>query len=332
MDHLEFSQLVSLATCILESSPTATHATRRALAKRHRKAHLVDASKRSKTSLEEGPIVYSVGYDDGTRAGRRVIPHQLLPVGVDPTLSPHRAYAYYLLLRAMSARGARASTVKYSVGGKTYVMSPHEAKRHANATWLDQVGINGRGSDEVDVASKADVAFDARSDGASLLALADRLLRKASGRRELALAWDFRHALEDVAVALHVTRLPWRLLPEGDLLGTLNDFVERETRRGMGDYDFGRLRAILKLRPAPSRCYVGLGEFTGYFAFCYPHTSKVVLECPIQGNALYVFDRDWESLSKLPKSRLLADHSDHCRRILHRTHWASALRAELANS
>jgi hypothetical protein len=56
----------------------------------------------------------------------------------------------------------------------------------------------------------------------------------------------------------------------------------------------------------PSSVYVGIGEFDGYIVLAFRQTRKVVLECPIYGNAIYVIHEDWQRLAKMPKFELLS--------------------------
>jgi hypothetical protein len=41
------------------------------------------------------------------------------------------------------------------------------------------------------------------------------------------------------------------------------------------------------------------------------------MECPFEGNAAYVFLRDWAALSRLSKRELLEQHGTQVRRVIH---------------
>jgi hypothetical protein len=116
-------------------------------------------------------------------------------------------------------------------------------------------------------------------------------------------------------------RLPWRLLPPGEIsLGTLRRHYERVGARDPDlRYDMGRLEKAYSL--GPSGCYTGLDEFEGYVVFTYTRTDKALLECPVYGHAIYVLGPDWKRLSKLSKQELLNDATRGVTKIVHRGDW-----------
>ncbi len=124
-------------------------------------------------------------------------------------------------------------------------------------------------------------------------------------------------------------RLPWRLLPPGELT--------RETV--MAHYNgLGRSRPDVRFDPeriekawslGPTGCYVGEDEFDGYVVFTYPRTSKALLECPVYGHAIYVLGPDWERLSRLSKRELLADRTRGVLKIVHKGNWFARTKAAL---
>ena len=128
-----------------------------------------------------------------------------------------------------------------------------------------------------------------------------------------------------------IEKVPWRLLPppeagEAGLEKMLTDIrsllpgVRLEGARLEFAYDLG-----------PVRIYVGLGEFEGYLAFLFERTDHVLLECPMGGNAAYIFREDWRILSRLSKTELLNYHTSEVDRVIHDPdgHWRFRVRSRL---
>lgn len=61
--------------------------------------------------------------------------------------------------------------------------------------------------------------------------------------------------------------------------------------------------------------HLGINEYEGYIVFEFDHTPKVLIDCPIAGNAIYVIDEDWERRARLTKQELQAD--EKVTRIVH---------------
>lgn len=130
---------------------------------------------------------------------------------------------------------------------------------------------------------------------------------------------DFE-SLSDGSLGVPVRRVPWRLLPSPDPgPGGLERFLALMRRTLVAHpgprIEERRLRFAYGLKP--SAIYCGTDEFDGYLAFILPNSSRVLLECPIAGNAAYVFGADWKALSKLSKSELLRSHPEEIGRVVH---------------
>lgn len=65
----------------------------------------------------------------------------------------------------------------------------------------------------------------------------------------------------------------------------------------------------------------------GYIVLMFAHTEKVLLECPIRDNAIYVLDSGEERLLKMDKQELIA--SNEVKRIFHTGDWYVRLKREL---
>jgi hypothetical protein len=129
--------------------------------------------------------------------------------------------------------------------------------------------------------------------------------------------------------SIRATKVYWRILPSGTWTreSILSHYSKIQRQFPHVQFDLARLDQMFALRP--SSLYVGIDEFDGYIVFAFSGTKKVVLECPVYGNAIYVIRDNWESLSKLSKSDLQLQFADSAQRIVHAGDWFPRLRAEL---
>jgi len=136
------------------------------------------------------------------------------------------------------------------------------------------------------------------------------------------------------AASLEVETLPFQLLPPGSW--TIDDVVahyERElasrgrTSEGGPRIDPERLRQIKSLLPA--RCYVGSAGWTGYVVFEFPGTDKVVLECPIEGNATYILPSGWEAAVSRSKQKIRQAFAGRYAKVVHKGDWLERIRRAL---
>ena len=127
---------------------------------------------------------------------------------------------------------------------------------------------------------------------------------------------------------IDVQRLNWKLLPPGELnLETLRQQLHAvaNVQRKSPTFDTSRLEFLLSMKP--SRVYAGLDEFDGYLAFLFSSMDSAVLENPMEGNAIYVFDANWRELSKLSKMELFLETERRFCRIVHSGDWQNRLKA-----
>lgn len=125
-----------------------------------------------------------------------------------------------------------------------------------------------------------------------------------------------------------VEKLWWRFLPPGeDGINVLANAIENLHKKDPElRIDEARIHFAQALKP--SHIFVGEDEFQGYFAFVFEQTQRVLLDNPIEGNAAYVFFKDWKELSRFPKFYLLRNYPHKVERVIHREsgQWKSELR------
>jgi hypothetical protein len=121
-------------------------------------------------------------------------------------------------------------------------------------------------------------------------------------------------------------RLNWIVLPPGKqpwpaLAKRLDGVVKRQPQ-GNQRYIRHRLEVINSYDPEFHA--VGRAGFSGYVVFGFPNLDLYVLESIHIGNATYVFEQDWESLSQLTKVEILSQGL-HKERIVHLKSWDSTI-------
>ncbi|HLL71293.1 MAG TPA: hypothetical protein VK363_07670 [Pyrinomonadaceae bacterium] len=127
-------------------------------------------------------------------------------------------------------------------------------------------------------------------------------------------------------VPIAIKRLNWKILPQGKypwekLYKHVQPILDR-AKKGKVPIIQARLSAIAKENPE----FVAIGEsgFNGYMVFGFPNKKLYVLESAYYGNATYVFDKNWEQLSKMTKAEIL-DGGLQKDRIIHREGWTEAI-------
>lgn len=159
------------------------------------------------------------------------------------------------------------------------------------------------------------------------------ILCKACGRRVYEDRMD-RHATNCEATTKPETlppikgRFPFVLLPPGE-------WKYKDLWRGQSNtryvggmaIEWERLDKIASLKPVLT--HFGTKAWLGYAAYEFRHSSKVVLECPIAGNATYVLSGEWKRMIKYSKAELRNEYSKQCVRIVHSLHWLERIREAL---
>lgn len=114
-------------------------------------------------------------------------------------------------------------------------------------------------------------------------------------------------------------RVPFEILPPGEATEErVRGYYDGLRRRGkLKEFDQERLDKVLALPWEDWR--PGTAGEEGYSIFTFAHTEKVLLECPVYGNALYVLNSGEDRLLRMNKQQLRA--SGEAKRIFHTGDW-----------
>lgn len=119
--------------------------------------------------------------------------------------------------------------------------------------------------------------------------------------------------------------LPFELAAPGESMdnqAVYRYYGEVLSRQGLHGFDQERLDKLLAL---PRRDWMrGKAGFYGYIVLLFGHTEKVIMECPVRDNAIYVLDSDDPRLLNMNKQELIA--SPEAKRIFHTGDWYSRLK------
>lgn len=120
----------------------------------------------------------------------------------------------------------------------------------------------------------------------------------------------------------NITRLNWRILPQGEYpWATIREVAqERIARQPVGNRPVISNRLEIISAHVPNFVAVGRGGFYDYMVFGFPAKNIYILESIKTGNATYVFGKDWEELSKLTKAEILNNDLQE-ERIFHSPAW-----------
>jgi len=134
------------------------------------------------------------------------------------------------------------------------------------------------------------------------------------------------HADLSSVIPQEVQRLNWEVLPSGEhpwshLQPAVKDVLDQQGERKRPVFE-NRWSTIASYKPDFTA--VGRAGFSGYLIFGFPDRDLYILESAYYGNATYVLDRNWETLSTLTKAELL-HNSLHRERIVHRDGWARCI-------
>ena len=81
-----------------------------------------------------------------------------------------------------------------------------------------------------------------------------------------------------------------------------------------------RITQIKKLKPQTA--YRGKHKWLGYVVYDFKYTNNVVLECPFEGNAVYILKgSEWKSMIRLTKGEIRDNHQGAYKKVVHKNDW-----------
>jgi len=126
----------------------------------------------------------------------------------------------------------------------------------------------------------------------------------------------------------------FEILPpsEWTLENTIEHYKKNEraiVTRWKYSIDYDRIKEIYKLQP--DKRYWGSGGFFGYSVYEFSKFEKVILDCPVEGNAVYMlYKNDWMDQVLYTKKEIREYCSGQYRKIVHKGDWLDRVRQELA--
>ncbi len=141
---------------------------------------------------------------------------------------------------------------------------------------------------------------------------------------------EVKHALDPERASGHkrMSILPFELAAPGERTddhSIYRYFREVVSRGRLDGFDQDRLGKLLAL-PRSNWAKGKAGSY-GYIVLMFDHTEKVLMECPVRDNAIYVLDSGEERLLKMNKQELIA--SGEAKRIFHRGNWYQRVKETL---
>lgn len=199
--------------------------------------------------------------------------------------------------------------------------SPEEAVKEALITWLDNV--------KDAIMSDIMVAEVYEDDYEKTESIADRIALRE--RPEL-INRLIKAAMKPKG-SIPVERLSFELLPPGtwNIDDVIAHFQKEKARlpNGLSKRSIQEMRLMMIRSLQPEKCYVGSEQWLGYVVFEFADTDKVILECPIEGNATYVLSGDWKSMVQHTKRLLRENYQGRYTKVVHKGDWLNRVRQAL---
>lgn len=127
-------------------------------------------------------------------------------------------------------------------------------------------------------------------------------------------------------VGPRLKHLQWDVLPSGEfpwdkakaIISQRTEHLEEKDKKVI-EY---RMRVISQKEP--DFLATGRAGFNGYFVYGFTNRDVYILESMEFGNATYVFNSEWEEISKLTKNQIINSDLPH-QRIIHSKAWALSI-------
>jgi hypothetical protein len=119
-----------------------------------------------------------------------------------------------------------------------------------------------------------------------------------------------------------IKRVSWNILPKGEIpWSRLKESLVTLLNQTMIDNKEDSLKRFEYINGfSPDFVATGNGGFNDYVVFGFTDRNLYVLENSYAGNATYIFNKDWETLSQLSKAEILSEKLQEYR-LIHRKNW-----------
>lgn len=118
--------------------------------------------------------------------------------------------------------------------------------------------------------------------------------------------------------------VPWEILPPGEeiwaKLGTRSKKQLSKSEVILVEQRMAFLKSF-----QPDQIYYGQGGYLGYSVYSFKDKNLHVFESVLYGNVTYIFEDDWEEVSKLSKKEILSGNL-HKARIVHNKNWEERMK------
>lgn len=122
----------------------------------------------------------------------------------------------------------------------------------------------------------------------------------------------------------------WEILPPGkNIWDNINKLTKRKNSKAEQTLIKDRIEYIYKFNP--DYTYQGTGGYRGYMVFEFEKKELYIFESIAYGNATYIFEGEWENVSKLSKKEIL-DRRLAKDRIVHYNDWEKNINKYLKNN
>ena len=120
-----------------------------------------------------------------------------------------------------------------------------------------------------------------------------------------------------------IESIHWEILPKGEKVwetcGNSNYKIVSKSKIKM----FNKRFELIK-RYNPNSIKQGTGGYTGYLVFEFKNKNIYIFDSIIYGNATYIFEGEWENVSKLTKKEIISNDLQKDR-IIHNDNWEKGI-------
>lgn len=131
---------------------------------------------------------------------------------------------------------------------------------------------------------------------------------------------------KQVIVSPRLKYLQWDVLPSGEFPWSKAEAIISQRTAHLKDQDRKVIEYRMKFlsQKQPDFLAMGRAGFSGYFVYGFTNRDVYILESMQVDNATYVFNSDWEEISKLTKSQIINSDLPH-QRIIHDKRWRTSI-------